>query len=168
MLGVGVTLFVVVRVAAGAAGATAGLRTVRKIALPGSARGAPSLLEAVRATVAAKTVPKGRAALGLKTRTVSDSAQLVVPAMALPAALTANALAVVARSMDWLNRTEMAASRATSSVSVRGRKRMTDGAFEVRTAIENGARARPSLSWTPATIRRYRVSGARGLVGTNS
>jgi predicted signal transduction protein with EAL and GGDEF domain len=65
--------------------------------------------------------------------------------------LTLNARAVTERSIGSLNRTEIAASRATSSVSARGRKRMTDGAFVVRTRRETGSSVRPSRSRTPAT-----------------
>ena len=109
----------------------------------------------------------GSAAVGLKTRTSSPSAQETLPATGFPFAVTVNALAVAARSIGAVKRTESVASRATSSVSARGRKRTTDAAATVRTSSDAVGIATPSASCSPLTTSRYFVSAWRPSVGVN-
>ena len=128
-----------------------GLGTVLKIARSDRTIGAPLALLAVMSTLATTAAPYGSAFAGLNTRTVFDSAQLTVPLIALPPILTENALAVAARSIASVNRTEIAASSGVALASSRGRNRTTPGDLTVRTAIDWAARPRPSRSRTPLT-----------------
>ena len=94
-------------------------------------------------------LPYGSFLAGVKTSTLSPSAKLILPAMALAPTVTVNAAFVVALSMALVNLTEMAASRATADVSSRGRNRTTPGAATVRTSSIAGSIATPSASMAP-------------------
>ena len=59
-----------------------------------------------------------------------------------------------ARSIEVVNRTEIAAPRSTFVASARGRKRTTLGADRVRTSSAPPSTARPSWSRTPSTTSR--------------
>ena len=73
----------------------------------------PSALLAVAATVATTEAPYGRFDEGSKMRTESFSANVTLPAIALPSIVTLNAFFVATRFIDCVNRTEIPASRAT-------------------------------------------------------
>ena len=145
----------------------AGLGLVVKVALAAVPSATPSALRALGPTVVTTFASYGSVAAGSKTRTVSSSANRMVPATRLPSTRTLNAFFVEARSIGCVNRTEISATRVTSPVPARGRNRTTPGAATVRIAIDTGATSRPAASRTPSTISRYRVSGASGRVGTN-
>jgi len=108
----------------------------------------------------------GSGAFGVKTRTVSRSAQVTLPATAARAIETAKARAVLRRSIGWVKRTEIMASRATFFALVVGRKRTTAGPAPVRTARTIVSSGAPSVSRTPETTSRYVVSGWSGTAGT--
>ena len=110
-------------------------------------------------------LPYGSALAGSKTRTVSSSAKVTLPATAVLPARTLNACFVDALSIGCVNRTEIVALRATSFVSARGRNRTTAGETPVRTASVAAGTATPSASRTPSSVTRYVVFGSSGAAG---
>ncbi len=134
--------------------AAAGFGTVLNVPLPAAPSGAPSRLRAVVATDMVTLVPYGRALVGSKTRTVSSSAKVTLPATAALPARTLKACLVDALSIGCVKRTEIVAPRSTSLVSARGRNRTTAGETPVRTASVAAGTATPSASRTPSSVRR--------------
>ena len=90
------------------------------------------------------------------------SAQVTLPATALPSTVTWNAAAVAGRSIRSVNRTEIVAPRSMSVVALRGRNRTTEGALTVLTvSAGETVNATPSVSASPANQTRYSLLGAR-------
>ena len=125
-----------------------------KVAWAAIASPAPAMSRAPAVTSIETVAPYGSGDAGVKTRTVSFSAQLTAPAIALPPTLTVTARAVDRRSITLLKRTEIGAARSTFFASAAGRKRTTAGAEAVRTDSVIASSGRPSVSRTPATWSR--------------
>src|SRR6185312_1604038 len=85
----------------------AGFGTVRKAPLAAVPSEAPSRLRAVVATDIVTLLPYGSALAGSKTRTVSSSANVTLPATAAFPARTLKAAFVDALSIGWVKRTEI-------------------------------------------------------------
>ena len=105
-------------------------------------------------TLATTLAPAGSLALGVRTRTVSFSAQYVLPVTALPLAVTEKAGVVVVSSILVVKRTEMSCPGSTSVEPSRGRKRRTEGTAWVATVSgTTKARGAPAASFMVAALK---------------
>ncbi len=140
------------------------------VAVEAAASRAPVDASAVAATVILIVAPLGSAADGVRTRTLSFSAQAIFPVIGFPFADALNAAAVAARSIGWVKRTDRRAPTATSVVPLRGRKRTTFGPRAVRTESATGGEvAAPSASaMERARLTRYVAPAVSGLIGVKT
>ena len=109
----------------------------------------PSAAAASRLTLTPTPAPAANRTAGVKTSTVLPSAQVILPGTRLPATITEKALAVTARFIAELNRTETAVAGTTSVAPLAGRNRTTLVASTVVTLSGAGATTGwPSASTT--------------------
>ncbi len=95
---------------------------------------------AVASTRATTLAPYGNAFAGSNTRTVSLSAQRIVPLTSLPFTSTWNARGGLRRGASAsVKRTETSSPRSMPLVPARGRNRTTDGATTVRASSAGSA-----------------------------
>ena len=116
--------------------------------------GVPPRDRAAAFTRIATLAPYAKGFAGWNTRTVPSSAQLTLPATRWPLVVTANAAAVAARFMGWVNRTDRIAPRSIRDAPLTGRKRTTDGALAVETSTAAASIGTPSSSTRPSNHTR--------------
>ena len=120
---------------------------VLNVAEPPVVSRAPSADVAVASTRTPKPVPFASGLAGVKTRTVSSSAHVTLPATFLPLTTIENARAVVLLFIAFVKRTDTTAVGSTSVAPRAGRKRTSFGAATVSRRVSFGsATATPLVS----------------------
>ena len=87
-------------------------------------------------------LPCGQGLDGVKTRTVSSSAQWILPGTACPPAVTAERCCGAARSIAWVKRTDRSRLRSTRPSRRAAGSGRRPGALSCRTASDRGERRR--------------------------
>ena len=129
----------------------------------------PAAEKAVFLTSNSTEAPYGSSSAGLKTRTLSFSANETDPAIALPPIDAENAAFVLLRSIGRVKRTDNVAARSTFVVPWTGRKRTTLGGAVVATSsVGLAASGAPAASTMPTRLTVYGVAGARGVDGVKT